>query len=387
MILTFLVFGLLAQSQVKTSSDLFNLDTPVKSRAINFENPTGEPGKGGQAASNLGVGRKGAPARLIKAHEEVTLCDIKSPGTIRHIWVGGDHSLNAFITDSTRKTLLRSIVVRVWWDGQKYPSIECPLGDFMGLAHSKVTSYQSAVHTVSECGGLNFWLPMPFCKGAKMTLTNESDVEFSLYYQIDYTINDQYSNDIGRLHVCFRRENPTTMKKDFEILPKRTGKGRFMGAIIGVRTLHPNWWGEGEIKMYMDGDTQFPTLCGTGSEDWVCLSYGVQQTQFLYHGCNLNYKSGLTIKGIDAKTGETVGMNREYVSMYRWHIPDPIYWQKECRITIQQIGWSGDFYERSDDWSAAAFWYEPIPSQPLPQMPDVQQRTKDLDEVHRPGTK
>lgn len=140
------------------------------------------------------------------------------------------------------------------------------MGDLMGIAPAKVTAYESAAHTIGEKGAFNFWLPMPFVENARITLTNESDLEFLLYYQLDYTIDEDHADDVGRLHVLFRRENPTTMKEDFKLLPQRTGKGRFIGAVIGVRTLHPGWWGEGEIKMYMDGDEKFPTINGTGSE-------------------------------------------------------------------------------------------------------------------------
>lgn len=379
-------FGMLAHSQTKTTSDLYNLKTGLETRSISFENPTGEPGQGGQAADPaLGVGRKGSPSKAIKPHQEVILCDIRNSGTIRHIWMAGDFSVNGWVKDPSRRKLLRSTIIRAYWDGQQTPSIECPLGDFMGLAHSRVTSYQSAVHSVGECGALNFWLPMPFRKSARITITNESEVEFWFYYQIDYTIHDKHPKDLGRLHVCFRRENPTTPGQDFELLPKRTGKGRFIGAVIGVRTLHTGWWGEGEIKIYKDGDTRFPTICGTGSEDWVGLSYGVQQTPFLYHGCNLNFKSDSVIKVKDIPSNQVVDYNREYISMYRWHIPDPVYWKKECRITMQQIGCC--LYERDDDWSTATFWYEPVPSTPLPKLPSVEERTKDLDEVFRVGLK
>ncbi len=165
--------------------------------------------------------------------------------------------------------------------------------------------------------------------------------------------------DVGRLHVLFRRENPTTEKKDFELLPQRTGKGRFVGAVIGIRNLHPDqWWGEGEIKIYMDGDKEFPTIGGTGSEDYVGLSWGMQQTPYLYNGCSLDEKN--------------------FVSMYRWHLPDPIAWQKEARITIQQIAWQKGLAETQDDWSTATFWYEPVPSAPLPALPDVEARTADI---------
>ena len=325
------------------------LDTGLVSRSISFENPTGAPGEGGKAASHLGVGRKGAPMMTLKAGQEVQLCDIEGPGTIRHIWM----------TTRNNPVNLRSLVLRAWWDGQEHPSVECPIGDLMGFAHGKVMPYHSAVHSLGKNAGMNIWLPMPFAKRAKMTLSNEGQENVPLYYQIDYTIADKHPDDIGRLHVLFCRENPTTTKEDFVLLPQRKNKGRFMGAVIGVRNLTPGqWWGEGEIKIYMDGDTDLPTICGTGSEDYVCLSYGMQQTPYLYNGCSL--------------------VENNFVSMYRWHLPDPILWRKECRITIQQIAWKKGLAETQDDWSCATFWYEPVPSSALPEMPDVQARTADI---------
>jgi len=337
----------------------YALDTGLVSRSISFENPTGAPGQGGQAASKLGATRKGAPAITLKAGQDVQLCDIEGPGTIRHIWM----------TTARDPMNLRSLVIRAWWDGQTHPSIECPIGDFMGTAHGKVTPYFSAVHSLGRNAGMNLWLPMPFRKRAwlpmpfrkraRITLTNEGQKDVPLFYQIDYTIQDKHPNDVGRLHVLFARANPTTEKEDFVLLPQRKGKGRFIGALIGMRNLHPGqWWGEGEIKIFMDGDTEFPTICGTGSEDYVCLSYGMQQTPFLYNGCNLD--------------------ENNFISMYRWHLPDPIYWQRQCRITIQQIAWKSGLAEVSDDWSTATFWYEPVPSEALPAMPDVKARTADI---------
>ncbi|NQT26221.1 DUF2961 domain-containing protein [candidate division KSB1 bacterium] len=365
-----IVFGITHQSVAQLTSEfsLYDLNAPIESRSISFENPTGGKGSGGMTANHLGVGRKGFPSKTIEPGETVVLCDIEGPGTIRHIWMTGTWTNFDWLDDSTRNTLLRSTVIRAWWDHQSTPSIGCPLGDFMGFAHTKVRSYQSAVHSIGENGAFNFWLPMPFFKQAKLTLTNESNKSLILYYQIDYTIFDPHSEDVGRLHVCFRRENPTQLKKDFELLPTRTGKGRFVGAVIGIRAFDQNWWGEGEIKFYMDGDTDFPTICGTGSEDYVGLSYGIQETMFLYHGCSLNHWDEEKENG--------------FISMYRWHLPDPVVWKESCRIAIQQIGWSndkpGNLYERQDDWSTATFWYESIPSTPLPKMPDVEQRIADL---------
>lgn len=345
-----IMFGCIScRRTVDIVSEPYLLDTGLVSRSICFENPTGAPGEGGKTASRLGAGRKGSPSISLKAGQEVQLCDIEGPGTIRHIWM------------TTRRDALnlRSLVIRAWWDGQEHPSVECPIGDFMGFAHGKVMPYYSAVHSLGQNAGMNIWLPMPFARRAKITLSNEGEKNVPLYYQIDYTIADKHPDDVGRLHVLFRRENPTTMKKDFVMLPQRKNKGRFMGAIIGVRNLTPGqWWGEGEIKIYMDGDTDFPTICGTGSEDYVCLSYGMQQTPYLYNGCSLK--------------------ENNFVSMYRWHLPDPISWRKECRITIQQIAWKKGLAETQDDWSCATFWYEPVPSEPLSQMPDIGARTADI---------
>ena len=341
-----------AQPPVDLAAQPYLLDTGLVSRSISFESPTGAPGEGGKAASRLGPGRKGSPMRSMGPGDVQQLCDIEGPGTIRHIWV----------TTHRSPANLRSMVIRVWWDGQKHPSIECPLGDFMGFAHGKVMPYQSAVHSVGQTAGMNFWLPMAFAKRARITMTNEAPEgakAVPLFYQIDYTINDKHPEDVGRLHVLFRRENPTTEKQDFELLPKRTAKGRFIGSVIGIRNLHPGqWWGEGEVKVFFDGDKDFPTICGTGSEDYVGLAWGIQQTPFLYNGCSLNQKN--------------------FVSMYRWHLPDPIAWRKECRITIQQISWNKGLAETQDDWSCSTFWYEPVPSAALPKMPDLKARTTDV---------
>lgn len=330
----------------------YNLDTGMISRSISFENPTGKPGEGGKAESPLGPGRKGAPSRTIKPGETVELCDIEGPGAIRHIWMTTAHD------DAD----LRTLVIRGWWEGQEHPSIECPVGDFFGISHAKVVAYQSAVHSVGKRAGMNFWLPMPFNKRAKFTFTNEGKKEVPLYYQIDYTLQGPFPEWTGMMHVCFLRQNPTTEKKDFELLPLRQNKGRYIGSLMGIRTTKEHWWGEGEMKAYLDGDADHPTICGTGAEDYVGLSWGVQQTPFMYNGCCLNEK--------DAS-------GNIFVTMYRWHLPDPIVWLKEARITIQQIAWNDGLKETADDWSCATFWYEPVPSEPLPKMPDVDARTVD----------
>jgi len=341
-----------AYPSVHLLTEPYDLDTGMTSRAITFENPTGEPGKGGQAASKLGVGRKGSPARQIKPGQTVQLCDIEGPGCIRHMWLTTSHSPGD----------LRALVIRGWWEGQEHPSIECPVGDLFGVGHAKVVPYQSALHSVGPKAGLNLWLPMPFNKRAKFTFTNEGKKAGPLFYQIDYTLQGPFPERTGMLHVLFRRENLTTLKQDFELLPLRKNHGRFVGSLMSIRSMHDYWWGEGEMKVYLDGDTEFPTICGTGSEDYVGLSWGVQETPFLFNGCCLNQKDA---------SGKT------FVTMYRWHLPDPIVWLREGRVTIQQIAYHNGLEETQDDWSCATFWYETIPSAPLPPMPDVEARMAD----------
>jgi len=359
-VVVLLLMGTIAMAE---EIKLYEIEVPVDSRTISFENPTGAKGKGGMAASKIGVGRKGLPAKEFRPGQAYTLCDINGPGVIRHIWV------------TVRKDVetLQGIVVRAYWDGQEHPSIEAPLGAFFGIMHGKVGAYQSAAHSVNSDAGMNIWLEMPFAKQAKITLTNESTKSTPLFYYIDYTLADKLPAKFGRLHAIYRRENPTTLKQDFEILPERTGSGRFVGCVIGIRPTESNWWGEGEVKVYLDGDSNFPTICGTGTEDYIGQSWGVQNTAYLYGGTSLT--------------------NDKLNTIYRWHIKDPIYWKKDVRVTIQQIGWSQEvndktgsgLYERHDDWSCSAFWYEPIPSDKLPAMPDYKARIKNY--IAEPNTK
>ena len=349
---------------------LYDLNSNLETRSISFENPTGDRGAGGKATSPLGVGRKGAPARTLGPGKEVQLADLEGTGTIRHVWM----------TTFPNPSVLRGAVIRVYWDGQEHPSIEAPLGDFFGFAHGMSPAFQTAVHSVGEAVGMNIWLPMPFVTGVRITLTNDTPIVMPLFYQIDYPLGDAHPDDVGRLHVCFQRQNPTTAGRDFEILPARMGKGRFIGTVIGVRPLGPDWWGEGEFKFYRDGDTTFPTIAGTGAEDYVGLSWGLQPTAFLYQGAT--YRE----KGDRSDTGR--------ISMYRWHLLDPVLWDSRGRATIQQIGhkpnpqegrpttldaYLGNLFEREDDWSAASFWYEAIPSAALPELPDYAARIADLE--------
>ncbi len=283
----------------------------MQTRSISFENPTGAPGEGGKTASRLGVGRKGHAARGIPAGKTVEIANIAGPGMIRHIWM----------TTHTPPVVMRSLVVRMYWEGQTYPSVECPYADFFGSSHGHVVPYQSAVHSVSEKGGMNIWLPMPFTKQARITISNDGKSNVGLYYQIDYTIGDKLAEDTGRLHTLFRRENPTTEKKDFELLPLREGKGRFIGSLIGIRNLHDHWWGEGEVKMYHDDDKDSRRIPRhRQAEDIRATPTACRTTPSSTNGCSF-----------------TDHVFMEAASTAR-HLPDPVGRNSATyRITIQRI--------------------------------------------------
>ena len=323
----------------------------VVSRSISFENPTGEPGQGGTAEGDTGVGRKGSPKKILMPGQEIQLCDIQGRGVIRHIWM---------TLDATRPAVWKGIVIEAYWDGQDHPSISSPVGAFFGMFGEGPVAYQNAVHSLNSKGGMDIWLPMPFMSSARIVLRNEGTQGSAIFYQIDYTLGDQLHGNVGRLHALYRRENPTTLREDFAIMPERKGKGRFIGAVCELNAQGDSFWpGEGEFKFYMDGDTQFPTICGTGMEDWIGQSWGFQTESFWYGGCPINSDE-----------------QRRYV-FYRWHIQDPIWWRESGRATIQQLGHNGKLFERQDDMQSCAFWYEPIPSDPLPLIPSFQERMAD----------
>ncbi|MEJ8568026.1 glycoside hydrolase family 172 protein [Elongatibacter sediminis] len=352
--------------------DLHDLPADIHSRSISFENPTGEKGAGGRSASPLGVGRKGSPARMIAPGECVELANIEGPGVIRHLWM----------TTYDIADTMRGLVIRMYWEDQEHPAVQAPLGDFFGFAHGVTEPFHTAVHAVSEKFALSMWLPMPFARRARITITNDLSFPALFFYQIDYTVGDRLVEPFGRLHAHFRRENPTTAGRDFEVLPRRRGSGRFLGTVIGVRPGGPNWWGEGEVRVFLDGDESHPTIVGTGTEDYAGLSWGLQQNAFPLCGASR------VTTGDRLETGP--------VSLYRWHLPDPLYWHQDIRVTVQQIGlqppardfedYLASLYDREDDWCACTFWSEPVPGDPLPPLPDVEARLADLDLVPDPDS-
>ena len=296
--------------------DLTRVPKGVESRAITFENPTGERGAGGTVAN----GRKGAPFKLLAAGERVVLADISGPGTIRHVWM---------TFPLAPPEVMRANLLEVFYDGATEPSISAPAIDFFGVPWGRPVALDSALASIGEGRGYNSFIPMPFKQSVRVEFVNGSDKREPLYYQIDYTLEPDLADDVTYLHATYRRENPTLRKRDFVICEGLRGPGRFLGCVVGVRVIDGMlWYGEGEVKMYIDGDTTHPTICGTGLEDYVGSAWGMGPHQSLYMGAPLD------VRGPNVRPGS----NPDFVGFYRWHVPDPVFFADSLKVTIQQIG-------------------------------------------------
>jgi len=339
-------------------------------RAVTWENRTGEVGAGGQAKSGLGVGRKGSPCiPVVKNGETATLMDVDGCGVVRHIWIT--------IPDRSPQAM-RNMILRMYWDNSEVPSVEVPLGDFFGVAHGQRRVLTTAYVTQVLGRGFNCYFAMPFRTHAKLTVTNDmpdGKEMGAFFYQIDYELRDQLPKNTGYFHAQFRRQNPTVEKEDFVLLDNVEGPGYFLGCVIGVRSLGPAWWGEGEMKFYMDGDTDFPTICGTGSEDYFEAAWGMEEYQTPYAGCAMCITDDF--------------FKHPLVSLYRFHEKDPVYFRESLKATMQQIGYKGGvgLFERSDDWCSVAYWYQVKPVKQMPPLPDREARIADLIPPPKPKAK
>ncbi|HLF35452.1 MAG TPA: glycoside hydrolase family 172 protein [Cyclobacteriaceae bacterium] len=296
---------------------LFVIPEGVESRWASAENLKGEKGKGGQA----NAGRKGSPCITdFKNGEMRVLAEAaNTSGMVRRIWVT--------INDRSPQ-MLRGLLLQFYWDGSDKPAVSAPIGDFFSQGLGQMVTFQSALFASPEGRSFNCYIPMPFRTGMKITVTNESGTDLgAFFYDVDYTVGNKFPDNVLYFHAYFRRENPTVLQKDYEILPKVAGKGRYLGCNIGVIAnqdlYYKTWWGEGEVKVYLDGDTEFPTLCGTGTEDYIGTGWGQGQYANLYQGCHL------------------ADHEKFRYCFYRLHVPDPVYFRQDARVTIQQIGWWG----------------------------------------------
>ena len=298
-----------------------------KSRSINAENPTGEKGKGGMTASELGPSRKGSPClRNIKSGDTVTLAEIQGPGMIHHIWIT--------VTDKTTEAdrfVLRDLVLRMYWDDEESPSVETPLGDFFCCGFGEECIVNSLPVAAVPSRGLNCYFQMPFNKKARITLENQHANEIpAFFYQIDYGLyQDPFPSDIAYFHAQWRREKITQLQKDYVILDQVKGKGHYVGTYMALTTLERYWWGEGEIKFYIDGDEEYPTICGTGTEDYFGGSWSFAK-QINGKTVEQNYCTpymGYPYYSSHDEKIHNLYHNDDCMPMrgfYRWHIQDPI---------------------------------------------------------------
>src|SRR5688500_2826978 len=308
-------------------TDLTRIAPVLDCRACTFENPTGARGAGGTAAN----GRKGRPFKELEPGEVVTLADLDGPGVVRHVWM---------TFPPAPPEVMRAMIIEVFYDGGAEPSISVPAVDFFGVSCGRPRAMSSALTAIQEGRGFNSFIPIPFGDHMKITFTNASARTIPFYYQVDFTLEDLPA-DTGRLHAAFRRENPTVVKRDFVIAEGLRGPGRFLGCVVGIRTIDAGfWYGEGEVKVYRDGDTDLPTICGTGLEDYVGTAWGMDAHVSHYAGVPMDARP----------EGARVP---DFVSFYRWHVLDPIMFESSIRVTIQQIGY--DAFLPGDEERLARF--------------------------------
>ena len=349
----------------------------VRSRSINAENPTGAIGAAARAASHLGPGRKGSAYLPLPAGETLTLAQIDGPGVIRHIWLT--------VADKTEAGpfVLRDLVLRAYWDGSDSPSVEVPLGDFFCNGFATRTLVTSAPIVVAPTGGMNCYFPMPFRHSALITLENQHAGDLPhIFFQIDYTTGDELADDVGYFHAQWRRSNATTAPGvDHVILDDVEGSGTYVGSYVALAALQRYWWGEGEVKFFVDDDEDLPTLCSTGLEDYAGGAWAFQdelradpEPQVLTFSapyCGYPFYSARDTTKASPFATATPPMH----GLYRWHLPDPIFFQRRLKVTVQQIGaWDHDLFERVDDISTTAYWYQTLPHRPFPALPAAQQR-------------
>ena len=347
----------------------------AKSRSISPENFKGEKGKGGMATTGTGFGPakelgqtwKLSPSVVIKKHTTYTVAEIDSSGSIQHIWM-------------TPTGNWRFEIFRIYWDDETTPSVEVPVGDFFCMGWGKYAQVNSLPIVVNPGSAFNTYWPMPFRKKCRITMENISNEDMVLYYQVDYILTD-VPTDAAYFHAQYRRTNPLPYKQDYTLVDSIQGRGQYVGTYMAFGAYDNGWWGEGEIKFFMDGDTKFPTICGTGTEDYFCGSYDFDSRQKMANGnegseytefCSPYTGVPQVIRG----DGHYDIMQR--FGMYRWHITDPIRFTNGLKVTIQDIGWhqDGRYLPRRDDIASVSYWYQTEPHNPFPPLP-----TKDELEV------
>ncbi len=330
----------------------------AKTRSICAENPDGSKGAGAQVSPTpgegpagwLGQGWKVKPCITVKAGETVTLADIQTPGIIQHIWITVDPKA------------YRDCILRMYWDGDDTPSVEVPLGDFFCCGHNLRTKVNSMPIAVNPSGGFNSYWPMPFKQGAKITVENQRWEDIGgFFYQITYAETTVF-DEAAHFHAQWRKSMGTRECPEHVLLDRIKRKGQYMGTYLAWTQLSDGWWGEGEIKFFIDGDDEFPTICGTGTEDYFGGAWGFGDT---FSTPFLGYPLWQREEGKVPKHG-----------LYRWHIMDPIRFDEDLKVTIQELGWwpNGKFQPLTDDICSTAYWYQTLPHAPFPELPAAHDR-------------
>jgi hypothetical protein len=333
----------------------------ARTRSISPENFSGEKGRGGmategtgkEAGRDLGWGWKISPSVRIKAKATFVLADVKGEGAIQQIWM-------------TPTGHWRYAILRFYWDGEETPSVEVPVGDFFACGWNQFAQISSLAVCVNPGSAFNCYWEMPFRTSFRITLENIADEDMTLYYQVNYALTDVPA-DAAYFHAQFRRVNPLPEKEVYTILEGVKGWGQYVGTYLAWGVNNTGWWGEGEIKFYLDGDRDFPTICGTGTEDYFCGSYNFEnQKTHQYQEFTTPY-SGLA----QVIRPDGLYSSQQRFGLYRWHVVDPIRFAKDLRVTIQALGWrsGGRYLPLRDDIASVAYWYQTEPHAPFPPLP------------------
>jgi hypothetical protein len=292
------------------SQEWYKMPEGTDTRWASFENSSAGKGQGGSENRKA----KGHPSEMFAPGETKTLLNTTGAGVIQRIWMT--------ISDRTPQTL-RGIKIEMFWDGATTPAVSAPLGDFFGLAHGRKVAFQNALFSDPEGRSFTSYIPMPFRKGARIVLVNEGKATVNLFYDVNFQQVKNHGNEVLYFHAYWNRIEKTELTKDFIILPTVKGKGRFLGTNMGIITdplYEKSWWGEGEVKIYTDGDGDLPTLNGTGTEDYIGTGWGQGVFVHQYQGCIVADQA-----------------SRQW-AFYRYHIPDPVYFSNDCKATIQIMG-------------------------------------------------
>jgi len=351
----------------------------AESRSISPENPTGEKGKGAMsvdgpaahAARALGRGWKISPYVLIEPGQTLELANIAGQGAIQQIWM------------TLARGKLRHSILRIYWDDQEQASVECPVGDFFACGWERFAQVSSLAVCTNPGRAFNCYWEMPFRKRARVTMQNLSDEQIVVYYQINYTITN-VPDDCAYFHAQFRRNNPLPYKQVHTLIDGVNGEGHYVGTYMAWGVNNSGWWGEGEIKFYIDGDDEFPTIAGTGTEDYFCGAYNFDPYVPFDLDTPLERRGTHNARYVEFTTPyaglpqvirpDGIYHSQQRFGMYRWHILDPIRFKRDLRVTMQALGWrtgkDREYLPLQDDIASVAFWYQTLPTAPFPQLPD-----------------